>query len=101
MTRRTRAQQSLSVAPPRAEEVHLIHNLYLQSIKQNHVQGDVNTHDQQLLTMLLNGENLSHKHGDSDNTPSGEKSFCSHVFLYSWIIQPTRELKLSFLLLTP
>jgi len=38
VSRRIRAQQSLSVSPPRPEEVHLIHNLYLQSIQQRQAQ---------------------------------------------------------------
>ncbi len=59
-TRRVRAQQSLSVSPPRAEEVHLIHNLYLQGIKQTRAQEGLTSHDQQVMAMLLNGESLQH-----------------------------------------
>lgn len=58
-TRRTRAQQSLSVSPPKAEEVHLIHNLYLQSIKQRRVRSDMSNYDQQVFAMLLQGELLN------------------------------------------
>lgn len=58
-TRRARAQHSLSVSPPKAEEVHLIHNLYLQSIKQRRVRSDMNSYDQQVFAMLLQGELLN------------------------------------------
>lgn len=63
------------MAPPRAEEVHLIHNLYLQSIKQNQVQGELNTHDQLLLAMLLNGENMRRKDAEADGTSGGESLY--------------------------
>jgi hypothetical protein len=64
-TRRARALQSLSVSPPKAEEVHLIHNLYLQSMRQTRsLSSDMSAHDQQVVAMLLNGEHLREK-GDA------------------------------------
>lgn len=38
--------------------MHLIHNLYLQGIKQTTAQEGWNSHDQQVLAMLLQGESL-------------------------------------------
>lgn len=66
-TRRARAAQSLSVSPPKADEVDLIHNLYLQSIKQQRRRhsSDLNSHDQQLFAMLLNGEQTYKGQGES------------------------------------
>lgn len=73
-TRRARAAQSLSVSPPKPDEVHLIHNLYLQSIKQQrrrHNNLDLNSHDQQLFAMLLNGEETySGRSSDSSSSSS-------------------------------
>ena len=65
--------QSLSVSPPRPEEVHLIHNLYLQSIKQRRKQGhadssDLNSHEHQILSMLLNGEHHNHNHNPNHHS---------------------------------
>ncbi len=67
-TRRARAQQSLSVSPPRPEEAHLIHNLYLQSIKQRRVRTEMSNYDQQVFSMLLQGELL----GETAKTVSGK-----------------------------
>lgn len=88
-TRRARAQQSLSVSPPQAEEVHLIHNLYLQGIKQTRAQEGWTSHDQQVIAMLLNGESLqagrvqaqapdgerSSSGGNSSDGPEGSQAF--------------------------
>ena len=42
--------------------MHLIHNLYLQSIKQNSSRdNELNSHDQQVISMLLHGESLHAK----------------------------------------
>jgi len=73
-TRRARAQQSLSVSPPRPEEAHLIHNLYLQSIKQRRVRTDMSNYDQQVFSMLLQGELLLEKASTGEATKEGQEA---------------------------
>jgi hypothetical protein len=61
-TRRVRAQQSLSVSPPLPAEVHLIHNLYLQSMKQRRMaKQDFDAHEQHMFNMLLSGSEQERK----------------------------------------